>query len=79
MPTPRPHLNLLAVTLLAGATYATSTVPQFKAEALALVAWRDQVWAQCYIELASVQAGTQAMPASPEAFIATLPAVPVKP
>jgi hypothetical protein len=78
------HLDTFAATwryesILSAASYANSTVPSFKAEALALMAWRDQVWAQCYTELAAVQAGTQPMPASPSAFIATLPASPTRP
>lgn len=78
------HLDAFAATwryesILSAASYANSTVPQFKSEALALVAWRDQVWNACYIALAAVQAGTQSMPTSPTAFIATLPAIPARP
>ena len=78
------HLDAFAATwryesILSAASYASSTVAQFKAESLALIAWRDQVWASCYATLAAVQNGTQAMPASPEAFVATLPAAPVRP
>jgi len=65
--------------ILSAATYVNSTVQKFKDEATALIAWRDQVWSACYTELAAVQAGTQAMPTSPAAFIATLPAVPTRP
>jgi len=65
--------------ILSAASYANSTVPQFAAEAHALIAWRDQVWSSCYATLASVQAGTQATPASPADLIATLPAQPTHP
>jgi len=65
--------------ILSAASYANSTVAQFKNEALALIAWRDEVWSSCYAAEAAIQAGTQAMPASPAAFIATLPATPTKP
>ena len=57
-------------------TYVYSTNAQFKAEATAAVAWRDSVWASAYATLAAVQAGTQPMPASVQAFIATLPVHP---
>lgn len=64
--------------ILSAASYANSTVTQFKNEALALIAWRDAVWNACYTELASVQAGSPA-PVSTAALIATLPAQPARP
>lgn len=78
------HLDAFAATwryesILSAASYANSTVAQFKAEALAMIAWRDAVWNSCYTTLAAVQAGTQPMPASPAAFIATLPMDPARP
>lgn len=78
------HLDAFAATwryesILSAASYANSTVQQFKNEALALIAWRDSVWNSCYATLAAVQAGTQPMPASPAAFVATLPAEPAHP
>ena len=65
--------------LLAAASYATSTVLKYKNEALALLPWRDSVWAACYTAQTAIQAGTQPMPASPTAFIASLPVPPVRP
>jgi hypothetical protein len=65
--------------ILSAASYANSTVQQFKNEALALIAWRDNVWNNCYGILAAVQGGTQPMPASPAALIATLPQQPARP
>ncbi len=53
-------------------TYATSTVPSFQADAVALIAWRDQVWVTCYGILDEVQAGTRAQPTTAE-LIAALP------
>ena len=50
-----------------------------KNEALALIAWRDAVWSACYTAEAAIIAGTQPMPASAQAFIATLPAAPARP
>ena len=78
------HLDSFAQTwryesILSAASYATSTVPAFQAEAQALIAWRDQVWNSCYTTLASVEAGTAPMPASTEALVATLPATPTRP
>ena len=65
--------------ILSAASYANSTVTQFKNEALALIAWRDAVWNACYTTLAAVQTGTQAAPVSTAALIATLPAQPTQP
>ena len=62
--------------ILSMASYANSTNEQFKTEALAALAWRDNVWSSCYATLAAVQAGTQPMPASLGDFVATLPAHP---
>lgn len=77
-------LDALAVSwnyesILSAASYANSTVTQFKNEALTLIAWRDQIWSACYAAEAAIQSGTQAMPASPTAFVATLPAAPARP
>jgi hypothetical protein len=65
--------------ILSAASYAYSTVPKFKAEALALVAWRDAVWSTCYVEMAAIQGGTQAMPSSVQVFVSSLPSSPVRP
>lgn len=65
--------------IVSAASYAASTSAQFKAEALALIGWRDAVWVWAGAQLSSVQAGTQAMPATPAAFVALMPAQPVRP
>ncbi len=44
------------------ASYTASTNPQWAAEAVAFVAWRDGVWAYAYSELAKVQAGLRDQP-----------------
>lgn len=44
------------------ASYTSSTNPQWVAEATAFVAWRDQVWAYAYTELAKIQSGLRAQP-----------------
>jgi hypothetical protein len=62
--------------MLSMSTYVNSSNAQFKAESTAALAWRDAVWASAYTTLAAVQAGTQPMPASVAAFLATLPAHP---
>jgi hypothetical protein len=54
------------------ATYAGSRNPQWAAEAAALIAWRDAVWAHAYAELATVQAGQRAQPTIAE-IVAELP------
>ncbi len=49
----------------------------WQAEGLAFGQWMDTCNKIAYQELAAVAAGTKPMPASPEAFIATLPAFPL--
>jgi opacity protein-like surface antigen len=56
------------------ASYATSTVAQWAAEAAAFVAWRDQVWAYAYNQLYAVAQGQRTQPTI-AALIAELPAI----
>lgn len=58
--------------ILSCATYATSTNPQFAAEGLACVGWRDAVWAACYSIMADVLDGIRQVPTEDE-LIAALP------
>ena len=44
------------------ASYIGSTIPRWAAEAMAFVAWRDNVWRYSYGELAKVQAGERPQP-----------------
>ena len=44
------------------ASYATSTVPKFRAEAQAYIAWRDAVWSYCYAQLDLYNAGKRDIP-----------------
>lgn len=50
------------------ASYATSSVPKWAAEATAFVAWRDSVW------LAAYNAASSEKPLDTDGLIATLPA-----
>jgi len=54
-------------------TYANSTNAQFKADAEALIAWRDKYWTKAY----TIEAGT--LPATAEAFVGLLPKAPKQP
>lgn len=55
-------------------TYADEpAVPKFQNEGRALRAWRSLVWAQCYVILAEVTAGTRPVP-TPSELIVLLPA-----
>lgn len=65
--------------LLSAASYVTSQVPQFAADAKALIAWRDALWPAAYAIETAVQAGTQTMPATAAAFVALLPQLPARP
>jgi hypothetical protein len=72
------QLNAFAATrgydsILSASTYATSTVPQFAAEAAYCVGLRDATWATLYQMLAEVQAGTRPMPTSFEDIASELP------
>jgi hypothetical protein len=58
------------------ASYFNDPHQPFAADAQSFVPWRSSVWLQCYTDLAAIQAGTMPMPASPDAYILTLPAVP---
>lgn len=62
--------------IVSACSYAGASNP-FQAEGQAYVAWRGNVWAQCYADLAAIQAGTKTMPVSVAAYIATLPTAPV--
>lgn len=44
------------------ASYIGSTIPKWAAEAMAFVAWRDNVWRYAYGELAKFQAGQRPQP-----------------
>jgi hypothetical protein len=44
------------------ASYIGSTIPRWAAEAMAFVAWRDNVWRYSYGKLAKVQAGQRPQP-----------------
>ena len=58
--------------ILSACTYATSTVPKFKAEGQYAVEARDATWAKCYEVLAAVEAGSRPMPTLDE-LLAELP------
>ena len=55
------------------ASYTSSTVAAWKAEADAFTAWRDAVWTFVIERLAQVEAGEVSLPESPDALIALLP------
>lgn len=44
------------------ASYGNSTNALWAAQALAFIAWRDQVWTYCYSQLADVEAGQRPQP-----------------
>lgn len=53
------------------ATYSNSTIPQWKAEADAFIAWRDRVYVYAIAELGKVTTGERSQPTVAE-FIAEL-------
>lgn len=54
------------------ASYVSSTIPQWAAEASAFVAWRDAVWLHALTELDKVQSGARSQPTI-ENFLTELP------
>lgn len=56
------------------ASYVSSTMPQWAAEAGAFIAWRDAVWAYAFSELAKVQSGQREVPTL-DAFLGELPVI----
>jgi len=56
------------------ASYKDSTNPIWAAQATAFIAWRDQVWAYSYAQLAEVEAGQREQPSIAD-FIVELPAI----
>lgn len=60
--------------IMSACTYATSAMPQFRAEGERAVALRDNTWAVCYAILEAVLAGKRAVPTLEELF-AELPAL----
>ena len=71
------HLDTFARTrnydgIFSAATYATSTVPQFKAEGQYAVEARDIIWATAYGILTDVRTGVRPMPTI-EDVLAELP------
>jgi hypothetical protein len=72
------NLELLAQSwgydsFISAVSYVNSTNAQFKADAEALIKWRDDCWSKAY----TIEAGT--LPATADAFVALLPAAPIKP
>ena len=58
---------------VSAAAHATSTVPLWRGEAEAFIAWRDAVWLVVFDLLAQVEAGTADPPETPDALVAMLP------
>ena len=58
--------------IMSAATYATSTVPKFKAEGQYAVEARDATWAKCYEVLAAGEARSRPIPTLSE-LLAELP------
>lgn len=74
------HLDAFAQTrnydnILSAATYATSVIPQFKAEGQYAVEVRDATWTKGYEILAEVLAGQRPMPTLEEVFAELPPLV----
>jgi len=55
-------------------SYVSSTIPTWAADAVAFVAWRDQVWLYAFTELANVQNGQREVPTIAE-LIGELPQI----
>jgi len=60
--------------IIAAASYYGCTNPQFNADAIALMGWRDSVWTWAYAKYPSVTPGE-----TPEEFMVDMPPQPAKP
>lgn len=60
--------------IVAGASYYGCNTPQYAADAIALMDWRDSVWQWAYAKYPSVTPGE-----TPEEFMVDMPAQPPKP
>lgn len=61
--------------LLSAVTYAEEpSNPQFQKDGITFRAWRSDVWAYCYAQVAAVKAGTRTLPTSDQ-LISELPAL----
>lgn len=60
--------------ILSATTYATSSIPKFKAEGKCAVELRGATWAKCYEILEDVESGARTMPALDE-LLSELPAL----
>lgn len=56
------------------ASYVSSTIPEWAAEAVTFVAWRDQVWSYAYAELAKFSNAAREAPTVQE-FLEELPQI----
>lgn len=65
--------------ILSAVSYASSTNSRFKSEALALLTWRDQVWAWAESQQTAIAAGAAPVPTDPGALIAQAPSPPRRP
>lgn len=65
--------------VISAASYASSGVAQYKADAQALITWRDSLWQKAFSVESDVKAGTIPMPATAADFLAMLPAAPTRP
>lgn len=65
--------------LVTAASYAASTVPQFAAEAKALISWRDETWQWAEAYEAQVLAGTLTLPTNAAGLMAAMPPQPTRP
>ena len=61
------------------ASWATSAVKAWAADAKAFVTWRDAVWTAYLAAAAGIQSGKGDLPDSAADLLATLPAAPAKP
>lgn len=73
------HINATAATKgygdgYAAASYSSSTIPGWAAEANAFISWRDSVWVYVFTQLAAVQAQERSQPTVSE-LVAELPAI----
>lgn len=60
-------------------SYLESASPKFRAEAQAMLGWRDQIWSWAETLEMDVQKGIKTLPATMGDFLAQMPAMPARP
>lgn len=65
--------------VVSAVSYLSSASPKFRAEAQAMLEWRDQIWSWAETLEVDVQNGIKTLPATMADFLAQMPPMPARP